>query len=65
MKSDIAVSWSKLKAKGLSLYYSDRNDNYYVFSVTELWVYDCVLPKGSSDAIDFENNYKGSAESLD
>ena len=47
--------------KNLPIQFSESSDRYYVFLVEGPLVWETTILKGSSDATDFENNYKNTA----
>jgi hypothetical protein len=60
----MAISWTALKAKELTLRYTPAYGNYYIFASTDDVEYTCVLRAGSVDGVDFYENHRESATSL-
>lgn len=47
-----------------NLSYVETNGNYYVYSIVDAVEYTCVFTTGSSSGIDFNNNYRATAQNL-
>lgn len=60
----LKATWSSIKARELPLRYAQANGNYYIYCNSDTAEYCCVIGVGSSDAIDFDENYKAEATSL-
>jgi hypothetical protein len=64
---NIEISWSEFKiqvlAKSLKMQYVTSNDNYHIVAFDSLFKLYCILPIGTNhtDTIDFETNYKSTA----
>lgn len=61
-------TWSEFKslvieAKGLSYQFAESSDRYEIYASENLFVWNISLLKGTSDATDFETNYKTSGNS--
>jgi hypothetical protein len=66
---NLEITWSEFKSqvntKSLKVQYVTSNDNYHVVAFDSLFKLYCILPIGvdNSDTIDFETNYKPTANS--
>lgn len=61
---NISITWQYIQGLTGLMQYVLANGNYYIFLISNEIQYTCVLVVGSSDAADFESNYKNTAINL-
>lgn len=65
---DIKIKWNEFKAvvsaKSLSVSYLNADGNYFLFTTSGDFQLLCTVMLSSSEAVDFEDNYKNLANNI-